>query len=69
MISEGHKDLCQSCQRVFECMGQGVFGTEECSEWEPDHAFKMNSNQQSDRKDVAGIGRSSERSDVSGRPD
>ncbi len=69
MTTECQKDLCQSCQRVFECMGQGVFGTEECSEWEPDHAFMMNSNLQRDRDAVAGPGRLSDRSDVSGRPD
>jgi hypothetical protein len=26
-------DLCNTCLKVFDCMGQGVFGTEECSEW------------------------------------
>jgi hypothetical protein len=29
------KDLCISCRHQFDCMGQGVFGTEECTEWDP----------------------------------
>jgi hypothetical protein len=29
------KDLCISCRNQFDCMGQGVFGTEECTEWDP----------------------------------
>jgi len=29
------KDLCRSCRNAFDCMGQGVFGTEICSEWKP----------------------------------
>jgi hypothetical protein len=29
------KDLCISCRNQFDCMGQGVFGTEECTGWDP----------------------------------
>jgi len=32
------KDLCISCRNQFDCMGQGVFGTEECTEWVPVHS-------------------------------
>jgi len=29
-------DLCISCKKVFACMGQGIFGTTVCNEWNPE---------------------------------
>ena len=34
-VDTDSKDLCGSCRKAFECMGQGVFGTEFCTEWQP----------------------------------
>jgi hypothetical protein len=28
-------DLCMSCKKAFDCMGQGIFGTSICDEWNP----------------------------------
>jgi hypothetical protein len=29
-------DLCMSCKKALVCMGQGIFGTTICNEWNPE---------------------------------
>jgi hypothetical protein len=36
MMDDRSVDLCMSFKKAFACMGQGIFGTTICNEWNPE---------------------------------